>query len=208
MKKSFLIFFYILLMIIGFYNKDLLIHWINDNNASYLPLMLALSILFATIPIIPFTLFAGIMGTKYGIILGFVINWFGGVSAAIFYYLLARYLFADYFKKHTPRFKKINKFNESMKDHAFLAVLIGRLISIIPPTAIHIYSAMNHIPFLKYLLATSVGQIPIMFMLAFGGNQIFAHPLIFIAGIGLYSLFLLGVFFIYRYYFKNKVKFI
>ncbi|MCP3739616.1 TVP38/TMEM64 family protein [Rossellomorea sp. BNER] len=207
MKKWFLIFFYLLLTIVGFHNKDLLIHWINDSSTSYLPLMLVLSIFFATIPIIPFTLFAGIMGTKYGILLGFIINWFGGVSAAIIYYLLARYLFADHFKKYTLRFKRINRFNVLMKNHAFLAVLIGRLLSIIPPTAINIYSAMNTIPFLKYLLATSIGQIPLMFMLAFGGNQIVSNPRTFITGVCLYGLFLTVIFFIYRYWFKNRIKF-
>ena len=97
MKKWWVLSFYLVILIIGFFYKDLIFAWIQKSDPSDLPLMFFLSVITAAIPFIPFTLFAGIMGAKYGVLIGTLINWTGGFLAAILYFFLARIFFRSYF---------------------------------------------------------------------------------------------------------------
>lgn len=204
MKKWIVVITYLIIIIIGFIYRDFLIGWIQDSDPSQLLLMLFISVFLSTIPVIPFTLFAGIMGMKYGIFLGFFINWFGGLVAAVIYYLLARYLLSGFFKEYVLKYRAITTFNQHIKRNAFLAVFLSRMIPVIPPPVVNIYSALSKIQFPIYFTATALGKIPPTFFIAFGGNQLFSHPKTFMLGLIVYGLFLVLIFFFYRITFKSK----
>lgn len=204
MNKWFIIFFYVILLIIGFINRDLLMKWIQNSDRSYLFFMFLLSAMLAIFPVIPFTLFGGIMGVKFGLMLGLLINWFGGLTAAITYYLVARFIASDYFIKKIKTYKKVEYLNHLVKNNSFIAVLLGRLIPVIPPPAVHIYSAVNGISFFTYLLATAIGIIPPMFIVSFGGNQLFTDFYLFLVGIFGYLIFLVSVILFSRIWIKRK----
>lgn len=200
MKKWFILVFYIVIFIFGFNHREMIVSWINETNtdAGYFLTMLLLSAFIATIPIFPFTLFGGIIGVKYGIFFGLLINWFGMLSAAIIYYIFSRYLLADYFRKRINRFNKIEKLQSFMNNHLFLAILLLRLLPIIPPFVIHIYSGVSQIPYYTYLFATALGLIPPMFMLAYGGLHILTNFSQVLVLLTLYALTVLMIFFFYK----------
>ncbi|MDZ5473773.1 VTT domain-containing protein [Bacillus sp. 31A1R] len=202
MKTWFVLFFYFVLLMVGFYYRDPLLVWIQTSDNTQLPLMFFLSVLFSTLPIVPFTLFGGLMGVKYGLALGVTINWFGNVTAAAIYYVMARYAFSNYFEKKMNKFKKMGEFNEFLRERAFIAIIVGRLIPVIPPLVVNVYSALNSIPFFTFILATFIGSIPPMFMLAFGGNQLLENVQTFVLGIIFYVLFLVVVISGCRIWFK------
>lgn len=207
MKKWFILFAYLSLIIAGFIYRDALMAWIQNSDPSELPFMLFLSAFLASIPVIPFTLFGGLMGIKFGVALGFIINWFGSLTAAILYYLFTRRFLADFFKRYVEHYRGVRKFNLLIKENSFLAVLLSRMIPVIPPTVINVYSAVNNIKFSTYIIASLIGKIPPMLFLAFGGSQIFLDIHAFLLGLTIYLIFLLVIFFIYRTYFKRKIEF-
>lgn len=198
MKKWVILLSYLAVLLIGFLNRDYIIEWIGNRDPSYLPAVFLLSALFATIPIIPFTIYAGLMGAKYGIVIGMAINWFGATSAAVFYFWLARYLMRDFFNRYIKRFEGVQKLNDMIEKNAFIAILIGRMVPIVPPPMMNIYPALNNIPFSTYFKASAIGKIPPMFIMAYGGAQIFSSMKNFLIGIFLYFLFVLCVFWVYR----------
>ncbi|HWO96521.1 MAG TPA: TVP38/TMEM64 family protein [Bacillus sp. (in: firmicutes)] len=206
MKKRLIFVIYLIAITIVFLNRELLMNWIEYSDPSYLPLMLLLSTFFATVPVVPFSLFAGIMGAKYGVLIGLLINWLGGVSASVIYFLLARYMFADFLKKYIKQYKGINKFNSMIEKNAFFAIFFARMIPVIPPPVINIYSGLTKISFLTYFSASAIGKIPPMFIYAYGGKQIFSSFQNFLLGISAYFLFLLIVFLIYRTWSRSKSK--
>ncbi len=204
--KKWLILVYLIMVTIVFFNKEILLEWIHESDLSRLPIMFVLSTFIATFPVVPFTLFAGIMGAKYGFLIGLIINWWGGVSASVLYFLAARYLFSDFFKKYIQRFRGIHKFNTMIEKNAFIAILFARLVPIIPPPVVNIYSGLTKISFLTYFTASALGKIPPMFIFAYGGDQILSSWQNLLAGISVYVLFLLIVFLIYRIWVRNKTK--
>lgn len=148
MKKGvFLAIIYGIVLITAFYFRDFLLHWLHESDVSHLPFMFFLSILFGLIPMIPFTVFAGTMGAKYGILLGSIINWFGSVGAVVIIFVLVRYLSVNNLQQYANRFKRLNKFNEMIARNAFFSVFIARIIHIIPPMVVHIYSVLSSMSF-------------------------------------------------------------
>lgn len=77
---------YVILLIVGMTNKDYLLEWLRTSDPSWLPAMFLLSVLIASIPFLPFTLFAGIMGVKFGAMVGLLINWFGILLTSLIYF--------------------------------------------------------------------------------------------------------------------------
>ena len=96
---------YSTLLFVAFWHQDSLLTWINQTNYSQLPLMFLLAIMFGIIPIIPYSVFAGVMGAKYGVLIGASINWVGSIGAGIFFFVFVRYFFSDKFQQSIQRFE-------------------------------------------------------------------------------------------------------
>ncbi len=184
-------------------NREPIMNWVNQSSLVQLPIMFVLAILFGVIPIVPFTVFAGLMGAKYGIWIGGAINWTGSVGAATIFFILARYFFVDQFQHYIERFSKIKKFDQIISQNAFIAVLFTRMIPIIPPPVVNIYSGLSTMPFIQYVAATALGQIPAMIMYAYLGNQLFSSIQSFVIGLLLYVGFMLLVIPLYRLWYKR-----
>jgi uncharacterized membrane protein YdjX (TVP38/TMEM64 family) len=208
MKRKWLILLgYSIILIVGLINKDLILFWIQKSEPGKLPIMFFFSTLIASIPIIPFTLFAGLMGAKYGVTIGLLINWFGGVSAAIIYFYLSRYFFKDFFSNYLKGIKGIQKFQTRLEKNAMITILFSRMIAIIPSPVINIYSGISNIPFSNFFTATAIGMLPPMFILAFSGKQIFSSLHNLSLGIIFYLVFLLFILSIYKIWFIRQSKF-
>ncbi|WP_026584326.1 TVP38/TMEM64 family protein [Bacillus sp. J33] len=206
MRKWVILIGYIIILTIGLINKDWILSWIQTSERSSLPIMLFLSTLIAAIPIIPFTIFAGLMGAKFGVMAGLLINWFGGVSASVLYFFLARYFFKGFFSNYLNRVKGVVRFQNMVERNAFIAILLGRMIMIIPPPVINIYSGVTNIPFTVFFAGTVIGNLPPMFLIAYSGEQIFSSLRNLSLGVILYAIFILFILLIYKVWFVPKPK--
>ncbi|WP_221566575.1 TVP38/TMEM64 family protein [Alkalihalobacillus sp. TS-13] len=206
MKKWWILVVYLIVVIIVYLNKEFLWEWIQDSDLTDLPYMFLLSAFIATVPVVPFTVFAGLMGVKYGTFTGLLINWWGGVTASIIYFLLARHMFAGFFGNYIKQFRGIHRFNYMIEKNAFIAILFSRLVPVIPPPVVNIYSGLTKISFWIYLSASAIGKLPPMFIFAYGGDHIFSSWRYTVAGLSAYVLFLFIVFLIYRVWVRNKTK--
>ncbi|HWO76439.1 MAG TPA: TVP38/TMEM64 family protein [Bacillus sp. (in: firmicutes)] len=205
-KVLFFLLIYGLIFLTAFYYREYLLDWLRNSDFSQLPLMFFLSVLFSVIPIVPFTIFAGMMGVKYGVWIGGLINWFGNVGAAVIFFLLARYFFVYGFKQYISRFKSYQKWNDIVNKNSFITVLFARLIFIVPAPVINIGSGLSSMPFKIYFLATAIGEIPSMIVYAFLGNQLFTSVQTFMYSLSLYLGFVLVIWLIYRRWVKQKSK--
>lgn len=191
------------ILIFAFINRDFLLEWLNHSDLSDLPLMIFLAILFGIIPIVPFSIFAGMMGAKYGILIGTAINWVGTVGASAIIFIVARYFFVEYFQLYLSRFEKVKRFDEIINRNAFVAVFFVRVIPIVPPPVVNIYSGLCSMSFTTYILATSIGKIPGMVIYAFLGNQLFTSIKTLVLGIVIYVGFLAIVLSFYKIWIKS-----
>ncbi|SET18862.1 Uncharacterized membrane protein YdjX, TVP38/TMEM64 family, SNARE-associated domain [Oceanobacillus limi] len=180
-----------------------IVDWLNQGGYDQLPFMFILAILFSTIPIVPFTIFAGIMGAKYGVWIGALINWTGSVGASIIFFILSRYFFVESFQRYIERYDKVQKVDQIVSQNAFIAILFTRMIPIIPTPIVNIYSGLSKMLFRHYFAATAIGQIPGMIVYAYLGNKLFTSLSAFFIGILIYIGFLLLIIPIYRLWKKS-----
>lgn len=205
MKKGMIFaIFYGIILSIAFWFREPLLVWLNQSNLSQLPLMFFLAILFSILPIVPFSVFSGLMGAKYGVWIGAAINWIGSVGAATIFFFLARYFFVQQFQQYISRFKKIKKFDSIISRNAFVAVLFSRMIPIIPPPVVNIYSGLSSMFFREYILATAIGKIPGMIFYAYLGNQLFTSTYSLFLGIFIYLGFIIIAALVYFRWYKGK----
>lgn len=206
MKKFFILaLFYIGIAVLAYGYREPLLTWIKTGETKNLPLMFLLSAALGVAPVIPFSVFAGIMGAKYGILLGGIINWFGTVSASVVIYLIAKHTFGQRFRVYLNRYQGLHKINEMVKNNAFAFILFSRLIPIIPTPVLNIYSGVYRIPLLVYFAGTSIGKLPGMIVYAFIGNQLFASLRTLLLGLFIYLVILLVFYGFYRVWTKGKV---
>ena len=206
MKTRILLCIYVLVLIIGFFNSSRIMSWSSNQDMTFLPYMFPLSVFIGLFPVIPFGLFAGIMGAKYGPIWGAFINWTGSFGSALLMFLYVRYGYQKKGREFLARFQQLDRFTSVFERSAFMAVLFARLIPIIPSPVITIYSAISMISVLSFALATAIGKIPTMLVYSFLGDQVFTDVRRTIITVLVYASFIGIAYLIYRRWLSPSAK--
>lgn len=197
MKKWLLILSYIAVIFIAYYYRAPLLEWIENKDSTHIPFSFLLLTFVAIFPVVPFTVAAGVMGAKYGIVIGGLINLASSTIAAILMFLFFRYGFAVEGRQWLAKWKMVDRFTEIVEKNAFMAVLFGRLIPIVPAPAVNLYSAISRMKLSSYALASLIGKIPVMTVFAVIGDQFFEHPRNILYVLLFYSLFIVITYTIY-----------
>jgi len=113
-------------------------------------------------PFVPFVLLAGanvaICGMTWGLILNYVMASLGATTA----FFIARKLGLGWVDRQISKYPVIRGFNEKLGEHGFFYILMGRLIPIIPSSAISVGAGVSSISTRAYLLGTWIGKAPIV----------------------------------------------
>lgn len=154
--------------------KDPIVRWIDSGQDINPALLFGAAVLLALIPVVPSGIVSGILGAKYGPFAGALVNVASSTLAAALLFVSARVLFQQYARKYVSKFKRIDRFTEMMERNAFIAVLAARLIPFVPAFAVNVYSAISRIRFVTFAAATFIGKIPVMFVFAVIGDQLYS----------------------------------
>ena len=99
-------------------------------------------------------------GLAFGVPLGFLISWTGGMAAAIVMFWLARLLGADFVERVTKQNHLLNQANRYSGKNGFFLILVARLIPIVSFDFISFLAGLSQISFRSFFVATALGQIP------------------------------------------------
>lgn len=198
MKKWILICIYALIFIAGLWKSNQIIAWITNENAFLLPYMFPLAVFIGIFPVIPYGLFGGIMGAKFGPLWGALINWTGSFGSAFLIFLFVRYGYQKAGRNFLARYHQLDRFTTVFERNAFIAVLFARLIPIVPSPVINIYSAISSIPVLSFALATAIGKVPTMIMFSILGDQVFHDLRRTLVTLLIYAMFVGLAYLLYR----------
>ncbi|MCY9659440.1 VTT domain-containing protein [Paenibacillus chondroitinus] len=202
MKKWITAFTYIFLMLATIIFKQQLLDWIQYGHIS----LLIVTLLAALIPVIPYGVVGGIIGAKYGLFIGSLVNVSISTLAAAIMFYLVRGVFESTGRNYLSRYKRIEKLTCLFEKNAFLSILSLRMLPFVPAQIVNIFSAISQVSSGSFLLATILGKIPVMLVFTLIGKQVVTDPSQLIVTIGLYGIFLLIVYSIYRYWLKKSVK--
>ncbi|MCC2686717.1 MAG: hypothetical protein K0R75_3616 [Paenibacillaceae bacterium] len=132
-----------------------------------------LAVLLQTVvPVVPFVLIAGANVIVFGLWNGFLINYSMSLVGASLAFIFAKYFAHDWIARRISRFPQVVSFNQQLERQGFLYVLIGRLIPVIPSSAINHGAGITRIKFIPFLLATCIGKLPIVFLESFIGYDL------------------------------------
>ena len=99
-------------------------------------------------------------GLAFGIPLGFLISWTGGMAAAIVMFWLARLLGAGFVERVTKQNHLLHQANRYSGKNGFFLIFIARLIPIVSFDFISFLAGLSQISFRSFFVATALGQIP------------------------------------------------
>lgn len=132
-----------------------------------------LAVLFQTIiPFVPFVLVAGANVLVFGLGWGFTINYFMSLAGAFIAFLFARYYAREAMERKLARYPVMHAFNKNLEKQGLLYVLFGRLIPVLPSSAINIGSGVTKIRIKDFILGTVLGKMPMILLESLIGHDL------------------------------------
>ncbi|MDQ1910470.1 VTT domain-containing protein [Paenibacillus sp. GD4] len=204
MKAVGVVLFYGALLSLAYIQQDPILQWLHNGERGEWPLALALATFLAFVPVVPFGVVGGIMGAKYGPLLGGFINTASSTAAAVLMFLFVRYAFREQGRVYLSRFKQLERFTVLFERNPFMSILFARLIPFIPAAAVNIYSAISRTPLITFFTATLMGKVPVMLVFALVGDQMFTSAARTLTVVLIYGAFLAVVYGGYRLWHKTN----
>lgn len=125
---------------------------------TWAPVLFGVLYVVATLLLLPKNLLSAAAGLAFGLAPGVAVVWVAAVLGASASFWLGRRLGRDGVARLTGR--HLVRLDEMVRRHGTLAVLIARLIPVVPFTAVNYGSGLTAVGFRAYLLATAVGIVP------------------------------------------------
>ena len=163
----------------------------NSDTSLSIFLQFFLMVLVSLVPFAPIPVLATFIGTNHSFLIGLCINLGGTVTGSIVLYLLSKNLLRRVAQKAIYKYRYLERFLNLIYTNGFLAVLIGRLVPLVPSAAVNLIAAISGVPFKNFLIATVLGKLPIIIGFSFAGNQLAAGNWQMLIIITLYLLILL-----------------
>ncbi|MDQ0088270.1 putative membrane protein YdjX (TVP38/TMEM64 family) [Paenibacillus anaericanus] len=196
MKRWIAIAIYFITFTLAFTYKEDLAALINDQPSIWS--LFALSILFALVPIMPYRIVIAAAGYITGTWTGGMITLIGSTIAGALFYWGSAYGFREPALRWIGSLKTLERVTQFINKRPFAAIIVCRLIPVLPQTAVNIYAGVAGIPFMTYLLASIIGKFPSIFLYAYLGNSILSEPITALGVTAVYLLFLAIVLWIYK----------
>lgn len=203
MKKWYTGLTYVAMLLIFFLYKDEILFWMQNGNAPlYVVFLIAMG--FIIIPVVPYKVIIGLLGFVYGPWIGALISWSAASVASVLIFLMARTFFQNQARAFLSKFNRLEKLHERIERNPFMTILFARLMPFIPQAVVNIYPAVLSIRLLPFATASAIGKIPAMLLFAFIGSSLTSDTRSLLLSIGVYVLFLLITFLIYRIWKQKK----
>ena len=157
-------------------------------------LQFSIMVLVSLFPFAPIPLLAAIIGANHSFFTGLLINFGGTIVGSIILYLLSKNYLSTLANKMLLKHHRLERFLSLIQTNGFIAVLIGRLIPILPSACISLIAGISGVTFLAFTIATFFGKFPIILAFSLAGNQLAAGNwyIILLSALYLFVIFLIG----------------
>jgi len=133
-------------------------------------LLVYIVVIAAAMPGVPVLTMLG--GFLFGVFSGGIYALIGATIGTTVSFLLIRYVLGSVIRGKYAQ--KLERFNEKVKAHGVAWYLLTlQLMGLIPYFVINVLAALTDVPFQTFLWTTFVGSVPIIFIYAFAGRQLY-----------------------------------
>ena len=150
--------------------------------------------LVSMVPFAPIPVLAAFIASHYDFVTGLLINMLGTTTGSVLLFLLSKKLLRRVAMKYVTKRQHLTKYLELVQTNGFLAVLLGRIIPIVPSAGINLIAGILNVNVMAFIAATVLGKLPTILAFSLAGHQIAAGNwnTVFIIVLYLLALFLLG----------------
>ncbi|MGM9943872.1 MAG: TVP38/TMEM64 family protein [Lysinibacillus sp.] len=150
--------------------------------------------LVSIVPFAPIPVLAAFIASHYDFVSGLLINMLGTTTGSILLFLLSKSILRRVAMKYLTKRQHLTKYFELIKTNGFLAVLLGRIIPILPSAGINLIAGISNVNIIAFITATVLGKLPTILAFSLAGHQIAAGnwDTVFIIVLYLLALFLIG----------------
>ncbi|MGG1401028.1 TVP38/TMEM64 family protein [Bacillus salipaludis] len=184
----------ILIIVLGYLQKDELVHLIKQGGTVSIFISVLLVAICVFFPLVPFPVLAGMIGAIFGTVQGMFISLIGAMAGTIVFFFITRYGFRGYAQEKLLKYPKFQEYEEFLNRNSFLAILACRLVPIIPAPVVNIICGLSKVNWLIFFTASTIGKIPNILLLSFVGATLSSNKLL---SFGLYGFYILVIFLIY-----------
>lgn len=151
-------------------------------------------VLVSMIPFAPIPVLAAMIASSHAFIPGFAINILGTTVGSILLFLLSKSLLRNIALKYLLKRQYLTKYLALIEKNGFLAVLLGRIIPILPSAGINLIAGISNVSFVAFFAATLLGKLPTIVAFSLAGHQIAAGNwnTVFLIALYVLALFLIG----------------
>lgn len=176
------------IILFGYTQKDILIELVKQDG----PYAVLISMLMVTIcvffPVVPFTVLGGMIGALFGATEGLFISYTGAMIGTLLFFFISRYGFRDWAQSTLQKYPKVMEYQEILNRNSFIAILVARLIPIIPAPVFNAACGLSKVDWKIFFLASAIGKIPNIFIVSFAGANIIHNKWFSISLYGSYLL--------------------
>lgn len=170
---------------------------LNDFLAQQHPAYLAISFLLlavlACVPLLPTPLVISIIAMQYDWQTAFIVSLSGNVVGSIVMYMLCQRIFFNRAQQWIVKKNNMQRFVRFIEKNGFLAVLVGRLIPLVPSAVMNALAGMMNISFWSFVIATTIGKLPNILVYALAGSELQQSPLSAMTLVGVYSIVIVAL---------------
>lgn len=163
----------------------------NSNTITMILLQLLMMVTVSIIPFAPIPVLVTLVGTHHSFLIAFCINLLGTLTGSVILYQLSKSMSQRRMKKTLNKFDQLQNFKTLIQTNGFLAVLIGRLVPILPSAGVNIMAGISGVTFIAFATATLLGKIPIILAFSLAGNQLADGNWYTLTFVGLYIFVLI-----------------
>ena len=206
-KRSLSVGILLLIITIGFFQKEELLHLVKQGGAQAIFISMVLVAICVFFPVIPFPVLAGMIGAVFGTAQGLVISLTGAMVGTTAFFFLSRYGFRDFAQEKLIKYPKVQEYEQFLNKNSFIAILTSRVIPIIPAPVVNTICGLSQVKWLTFFTASIIGKIPNILLLSYAGASFSTNKLYSFGLYGAYmiTIFLLNFVIIYRKQAKNSL---
>lgn len=205
-KKIFLVFILIAILIVGITQKDTLVEMIQHGDRPAMIISMMLLFICVFFPVVPFAVSSGMIGAVFGTIQGAVISLSGSMLGTILLFFITRYGFRAWAQHKIKRYPMVQEYDEYLNRRSFLAILIARLIPVIPSQVVNIVCGLSKVNWAVFIIASAIGKIPNILIFSYAGANLHHNKWLSILMYTFYLviIFIINFILVYRKIAKTK----
>lgn len=193
------------ILLLGITQKDQLLTLINEGGTYSIFVSMLMVAICVFVPIVPFPVLAGLIGGIFGTPQGAVITLGGSMIGTILFFFIARYGFKEWAQTKLEQYPQVKEYEEKLNKNAFVAILLVRLIPIVPSPVVNIVCGLSKVNGLVFFIASAIGKMPNILLLSFAGASFSENKWFSFGLYGAYVLIIMIVNYIIMYRKMNKV---